>query len=178
MNQNLLLLFCLTTKCFAFNQQRSLSSSSCVGTSLCRFPSQTVLFLDLVGFFGGKKTHSTEDGALTGGPGSTGGVAEIMDSMNNLESAQRMGKLTTSLFQDLQSSTVEGSSQDGKVKVLLNCQQKPVRVSIDEGYYAEVDANEMAASLTVAMQDAYDKSIDIADQKMRSLYSELGLSPS
>ena len=132
--------------------------------------------MDLGGFFGGKK--SSENDEHSEGKCDSGAVAEMMESMSTLESAQRMGKLTTSILQDLQSSIVEGSAQDGKVKVSFDCQQKPVRVSIDEGYYAEASASEMAASLTLALQDGHAKSIDKMEDKTRTLFSEFGLLPS
>ncbi|KAL7578332.1 hypothetical protein ACA910_012738 [Epithemia clementina (nom. ined.)] len=173
----------MITNCWSFNQLqrypsltpwciRKIHSSSSSSTST----TSTALRIDLGGFFGGgnKKSRSSDDPALT-----DGGVAEIMQSMTNLESAQRMGKLTTSLLQELQSSIVEGSAQDGKVKVYFDCQQKPVRVSIDESYYADAaDAAELAASLTVAMKDGHEKSIEKMTEKMKSLYSEFGLSTS
>ena len=128
---------------------------------------------NISGWFGRnrKKRHQDNDGE------SLGGVASIVDSMGDLKTAQRVGQLTDALVKELSSTMVEGSAMEGKVKVTFDCQQKPVGMTIDEGFLSEVDATTLSNAVTTAMQDAHSKSIERMDEKMKSLYAELGLSP-
>jgi DNA-binding protein YbaB len=109
------------------------------------------------------------------GKGSMGGVSGMVDSMENLKRAQRAGKMTRSLVDDLASTTVEGTAADGKVRVVLDCQQRPVTVNIDETYLEGVAVSDLCTSLTTAMNDAHSKSRDRMDEKMKTFYDELGL---
>lgn len=105
-----------------------------------------------------------------------GGVAGIMDSMENFKTAQQVGKMTNSLVQELASTTVEGTSVEGKVKVYFDGQQQPVGVKIDDAFLQDVDsASDLSAALTLAMKDAYRKSAERMDEKMKSFYVDLGL---
>mmetsp|Transcript_1782 Transcript_1782/g.2526 ORF Transcript_1782/g.2526 Transcript_1782/m.2526 type:complete len:205 (+) Transcript_1782:77-691(+) len=105
------------------------------------------------------------------------GIAGVMETMGNFESAQKVGRITNALLQELQSTTVEGSAHDGKIKVTFDCQQRPLKTFIDDSYYVEVgnNASEMAQSLSIAMRDGHQKSIEKMNEKIKNLYSELGL---
>lgn len=107
-----------------------------------------------------------------------GGVAQIMDSMDGFKKSQQVGMLTSNLVQDLGSTIVEGSAAEGKVKVFVDGQQRPKRVHIDETYGNAVDVDDLSAALVAAMQDAYAKSREKMEEKMKDLYAELGLPPS
>jgi nucleoid-associated protein EbfC len=104
-----------------------------------------------------------------------GGVAGIMDSMENFKTAQQVGKMTHSLVYELASTTVEGTAVDGKVKVIFDGQQRPLNVQIDEAYLEQADSSDLSAALTTAMKDAYRKSSERMDEKMKSFYVDLGL---
>jgi len=105
-----------------------------------------------------------------------GGVAGIMDSMENFKTSQQVAKFTHGLVQDLAGVTVEGVAVDGKVKVLFDGQQRPLAVQIDEAYLKSgVDASDLSTALTAAMKDAYQKSSEKMDDKMKSFYVDLGL---
>ena len=109
------------------------------------------------------------------GLSSSNDVVTIMDSMDQLKRAQRIGKITASLVQELKSLTVEGISENGKVKVIYDGQQNPVGAHIDENYYKEkVDVNEFTNALTAAMKDAQTKSVEKMNEKMKNVYNELG----
>lgn len=95
--------------------------------------------------------------------------------MENFKTAQQVGKMTNALVQDLQKETFEGVAADGKVKVLFDGQQRPVGVQIDESYLSGVDGSVLSAALTTAMKDAYQKSSEKMDEKMKSFYVDLGL---
>ena len=130
------------------------------------------LYLNIGGWFGSrKKKRHQEDNAEN-----LGGVASIVDSMGDLKTAQRVGQLTDALVKELSTTVVEGSAVDGKVKVTFDCQQKPVGVTIEESLLTEgVDATTLSNAVATAMQDAHSKSIERMDEKMKSLYAELGL---
>jgi len=113
----------------------------------------------------------------SGGSSNSGmvGVSGMVDSMANLKRAQRAGKVTARLLQELSSTTVEGSAADGKIKVVFDCQQRPMSVNIDQGYFESTDVTELCSSLTSAMNDAHSKSLERMDEKMKTYYSDLGL---
>lgn len=87
-----------------------------------------------LGWFTGKnevdKNRSDEDALSKDGKG----IVSIMNSMESFKKSQRAGKMTASLVQELSSTIVEGSSPDGKIKVLYDGQQRPLSVDIDESY--------------------------------------------
>jgi len=122
---------------------------------------------------GGKPTKSapTNSSSKSG----LGGVAGIMDSMENFKTAQQVGKMTNSLVQDLQKDMFEGVAVDGKVKVVFDGQQRPIEVQIDDAYLKGVEAADLSSALTAAMKDAYHKSSEKMDEKMKSFYVDLGL---
>ena len=110
--------------------------------------------------------------------------------MENFKQSQELGKKTATLLADLSSSTVEGTAANGKVRVYFDGQQHPMGVEMDPEYLQRLlrvgeggsesnsgfeDLNE---AVTVAMQDAHAKSVALMDEKMRDLYSDLGLPPS
>ena len=48
-------------------------------------------------------------------------------------------------------------------------------VEIDEEYFAGVAVEDLAEKITLAMQDAHDKSTKVMEDRMGGLYAELGL---
>jgi DNA-binding protein YbaB len=142
-------------------------------------PSSTALrFMNWFGF--GKdgdandsnnKDSTSDDGAQ----GALTGVASIMESMDSYKRSQRIGKMTGALTQELRSTTVEGVAENGKVKVIFDCQQRPVSTFIDEGFLEATDASDIAAAITTAMKDAHTKSIEKMDERMKNFFVELGL---
>jgi DNA-binding protein YbaB len=109
-----------------------------------------------------------------------GGVAGIFDSMENSKTSQQVGKRTSMVLQDLSNMLVEGSAADGKVKVVMNGQQRPMSVQIDNGYFQNVHSKkdgseELGVALTQAMQEAHKKSCEKMEEKMKSFYSDVGL---
>jgi DNA-binding YbaB/EbfC family protein len=107
-----------------------------------------------------------------------GGVAQVMESMDGFKKSQQIGKLTSNLVQDLGSTVVEGSAAEGKVRVFMDGEQRPKRVQIDEEYGEAVDVDDLSSALLVALQECYAKSREKQEEKMKDLYSELGLPPS
>lgn len=106
------------------------------------------------------------------------GVAGIMNSMSSFKTSKRVSDRTNAVLQDLSNTIVEGTSADGKVKVTYNGQQQPVGVQIDEGYFQSLGrksgAGELSIAMTEAMQEAHSKSASKIEEKVKSLYSDLG----
>ena len=74
----------------------------------------------------------------------------------------------------------------------MDGQQRPVSVKIDASYFevmlpssggggasstddASLFAEELSSAITAAMQRAHAKSVESIDEKMKSLYNELGI---
>jgi len=101
--------------------------------------------------------------------------------MESFKTSQRIGERTGSALQDLSNTFVEGTAADGKVKVSFNGQQIPVGVEIDETYLKSIvsekgqeGVDELCSALTKAMREAHMKSASKVEDKMKSLYSDLG----
>jgi len=103
------------------------------------------------------------------------GMGIIAGTMENFKQSQELGKRTNTLIQDLGSTTVEGVAGNGKVKVFVNGEQKPIGVELDPEYFAQVGSEEFSEALTVAMQDGWNKSMQLMEDKIQVLYSEVGL---
>jgi DNA-binding YbaB/EbfC family protein len=132
--------------------------------------------LGLFWFGGGKDDESKKrKGEAASG---FGGVAQVMDSMENFKKAQQVGKITEGILQELSSMSVEGSAEDGKVRVFFDGTQRPKSVDIDETYMSSVEADDLEAALAAAMKDAHAKSKEKMEEKMKSFYAELGLASS
>jgi DNA-binding protein YbaB len=99
------------------------------------------------------------------------GVDQVMDSMQSFKTNQRLGSLTSGMLQELASVTVEGRSEDGKVRVVMNGQQYPIACQVSD----DADMITINSAMTEAMQDAHAKSLATMEAKMKSLYEDLGL---
>jgi len=98
-------------------------------------------------------------------------------TMENFKQSQELGKKTGALLTDLSAATVEGTAAKGRIKVILDGEQRPKMVEIDEEYFEGVAIEDFTEALTSAMQDAYVKSTNLMEEKMSGLYTELGLPP-
>ena len=106
-------------------------------------------------------------------PGSMGGTASMME---NFKQSQDLGKRTSALVQDLSSSTIEGTAADGKVRVFVDGQQRPIGVDIDPDYISNISSVEdLNEAITLAMQEANSKSMQQMQEKMSNLYTDLGI---
>lgn len=128
--------------------------------------------ISLHGWFSGGKSPEANDAAAKE---NLGGVAGIMDSMENFKKVQSVGKMTGNLVKDLASTTVEGTDADGKVKIVFDAQQRPVSVDIDEAFFDAADVLKVSNAVTAALKDGYAKSIERMDEKTKSFYTNLGL---
>jgi DNA-binding protein YbaB len=108
--------------------------------------------------------------------GMIGGTAIMME---NLKQSQEIGKKIASLLSELSSSTIEGSAAQGKVKVFVDGQQQPIGVEIDKQYFSSItNVDDLNEALITAMQEAHNKSMQLMQEKIQTVYSEqLGIPP-
>jgi DNA-binding YbaB/EbfC family protein len=109
--------------------------------------------------------------------GKAGGVPGIMQSMDNFRKSQKIGKTTSMLVQELSSMVVEGTAENGKVKILFNGLQQPIGVQIDEGFFeaSSTTVNDFSDAINTAMKDGYNKSKEKMDDKMKGFFSQMNL---
>ena len=101
----------------------------------------------------------------------------VMEQMDNLKASQRLGGATSGLLQELSNLSIEGSSSDGRIKVWLDGQQRPLRVELDDSCLSGSDSTyEVASACLEAMQQAHSRSVERMDDKLKNFYKDLGLS--
>ncbi len=133
-----------------------------------------------------KSTNDKKNSSDKAKKGSTGGspnannpsssnMGTTATTMENFKQSQELGRKTSALLAELSSTTVEGSAAGGKIKVLVDGQQKPMGVEIDDEYFETVAVEDLTEKLATAMQDAHDKSTKLMQDRMESLYSDIGL---
>lgn len=132
-------------------------------------------------FGGGKDENNDESSEATSE--NLGNVASVMESMARFKKSQRIEKRTTGVLQDLSNLFIEGCSSDGKVKVTYDGQQKPVSVRIDQNYFQSLKSDrtgseELSTAVQQAMQEAHTKSTAKMEEKMKSLYEDIGFDTS
>jgi DNA-binding YbaB/EbfC family protein len=137
----------------------------------------TSLFINLH-WFGSKNENDEQNNGealAADGKGTLGGVSGIMESMDGFKKSQRIGKMTGALVHELSSMTVEGTAENGKVKVTFDCQQRPVDVFIDDAYFDSANAADVSDAITTAMKEAHAKSTEKMDEKMKNFFAQVGL---
>ncbi len=99
----------------------------------------------------------------------------MKDPMKMLRQVQQMQDRMGKVQAELETETVEATSGGGAVRVVASGTQKLVSVSIDPEAAADV---EMLQDLVVAaVNEAMEKSKQLAASKMQSVASGLGLPP-
>lgn len=170
-----------------------LRTANSISRRLLSPPSPASLQLSAFLWFGGndenKETgdNSNSSSASTSEDSATlRGVTNIIDSMASLKASQRVGERTGAVLQELSNILVEGTAADGKVKVTFNGQQVPVGVQIDETYLKSLivkqagpgnnkeAADQLCKALTEAMKEAQAKAATKVEDKLKSLYADLG----
>jgi nucleoid-associated protein EbfC len=99
----------------------------------------------------------------------------VKDPMKMLRQVQQMQGRMNKLQEELEHETVEASAGGGAVTVIASGTQKIVSVRIDPSVADDV---EMLQDLVVAaVNEAMEKSKQMASEKMSALTSGLGLPP-
>lgn len=95
--------------------------------------------------------------------------------MKMLQQVQQMQAKMAKAQKELESETVEATSGGGAVKAVVTGQQRVVSVTVDPDAAGDV---EMLQDLVVAaLNEALDRSRELASQRMGALTSGLGLPP-
>jgi len=99
----------------------------------------------------------------------------VKDPMKMLRQVQQMQDRMNKVQSELESETVEATAGGGAVRVVATGTQKLVSVTIDPAAASEV---EMLQDMVVAaVNDAMEKSKQLAASKMQAVASGLGLPP-
>ena len=95
--------------------------------------------------------------------------------MKMLQQVQQMQAKMAKVQKELESETVEASAGGGAVRAVVTGQQKVVSVTVDPDLASDV---EMLQDLVVAaVNEALDKSRELAASRMGALTAGLGLPP-
>ncbi len=105
------------------------------------------------------------------GFGPLGKMKELADAFKKAQEVQQGAQ---QLQNELEQLEIEGTSQDGLVKVIMSGNQEPRRVEISPDAMSQ-GAEALAASVTVAMQSAYEQSTEMMRGRMEELTSGLNL---
>ena len=99
-----------------------------------------------------------------------------MQNQKMLKQLQQMQAKMAKMQEELDNATVTGTAGGGAVSVTVNGQQKVMAVAI-EPEVLEEGAEMLADMVMAAVNDALDKSRDLAAQQMGQLTAGLGLPP-
>jgi DNA-binding YbaB/EbfC family protein len=99
----------------------------------------------------------------------------VKDQMKMLRQVQQMQDRIQKVQQELETETVEATAGGGAVTVVATGAQKLVSVRIDPE--AAGDAEMLQDLIVAAVNEAMEKSKEIAAAKMQSVASGLGLPP-
>lgn len=99
----------------------------------------------------------------------------MQNQMKMLKQMQQMQSRMAKVQEELEREQVEASAGGGAVKAVVNGQQKLLSVAIDPDVTDDV---EMLQDLVVAaVNEALDRSRDLASSRMQSVAAGLGLPP-
>jgi len=99
----------------------------------------------------------------------------VKDPMKMLRQVQQMQDRMSKVQQELETETVEASAGGGAVRVVATGAQKLVSVTIDAD--AASDTEMLQDLVVAAVNEAMEKSKQLAASKMQSVASGLGLPP-
>ena len=134
--------------------------------------------LNLLWFGNDEKNKSKKEETKNDNPKqSRSKMGSTANTMENFKQSQELGKKTSALLNELAAASVEGNAAGGKIKVIVDGQQRPKLVEVDEDYFSGIGMEDLTEALTVAMQDAHDKSTQLMEERMSGLYADLGLPP-
>jgi DNA-binding YbaB/EbfC family protein len=99
----------------------------------------------------------------------------MQNQMKMLKQVQQMQTRMAKVQADLEQEQVEGTAGGGAVKVVVNGQQKLLSIVIEPDVAEDL---EMLQDLVVAaVNDAMDRSRELAAERMQSVAAGLGLPP-
>lgn len=102
------------------------------------------------------------------------GLGKMKELAEAFKKAQQVQEGAKKLQEELELMEIEGQSDDGLVKVVLNGNQEPRRVEISPDALGQ-GAEALSEIVTAAMRDAYLKSTATMRSRMEELTSGLDL---
>ncbi len=111
---------------------------------------------------------------MTQGKGFGFGLGKMKELADAFKKAQEVQLGAKQLQEELEAMEITGESEAGLVKVVVSGNQEPLQVTIAAEAMAK-SAEELSALVTVAMQDAYEKSTATMRTRMEELTSGLNL---
>lgn len=102
------------------------------------------------------------------------GLGKIKELQEAFQKAQQVQEQAKVLQEDLEKMELEGQSADGLVTVKISGNQEPKGIAINPALL-EKDLETICATITEAMQAAYQESTETMRQKMEELTSGLNL---
>ncbi|MGC1396250.1 MAG: YbaB/EbfC family nucleoid-associated protein [Coleofasciculaceae cyanobacterium] len=102
------------------------------------------------------------------------GLGKMKELAEAFKKAQEVQQGAKQLQEELEQMEIEGTSGNDSVKVVLSGNQEPLRVTISEEAMQQ-GAGALSELVTVAMQDAYEKSTATMRERMEELTSGLNL---
>ncbi|MGE5659755.1 MAG: YbaB/EbfC family nucleoid-associated protein [Actinomycetota bacterium] len=102
------------------------------------------------------------------------GLGKMKELTEAFKKAQQVQEGARKLQEELDLMEIEGQAGGGLVKVILSGNQEPRRVEISPDALGE-GADVVSELVTVAMQDAYNRSTTTMRQKMEELTGGLNL---
>ncbi|MFB2923412.1 MULTISPECIES: YbaB/EbfC family nucleoid-associated protein [Aerosakkonema] len=102
------------------------------------------------------------------------GLGKMKELAEAFKKAQQVQEGAKRLQEELEQMEIEGKSEDGLVKVVLNGNQEPRSVVISPDAIGQ-GAETLSATVAEAMKDAYEKSTATMRSRMEELTSGLEL---
>jgi len=102
------------------------------------------------------------------------GLGKMKELADAFKKAQQVQEEAIKLQNELEQMEIEGQSEDGLVKVVMNGNQEPRRVEINPDAM-DKGVEVLSQLVTAAMQDAYKKSAETMKASMEELTSGLKL---
>lgn len=102
------------------------------------------------------------------------GLGKMKELAEAFQKAQQVQLGAQRLQEELEQMEIEGTSDNGLVKVIVSGNQEPRRVEIVPDAIA-LGAEALSELVTVAMKDAYKNSTETMRARMEELTSGLGL---
>jgi nucleoid-associated protein EbfC len=102
------------------------------------------------------------------------GLGKMKELADAFKKAQEVQRGAQQLQEELEQMQIEGTSEDGLVKVIVTGNQEPRQVEIAPEALAK-GADVLSQQVTSAMIDAYNKSTDTMRSRMEDLTSGLNL---
>jgi len=111
---------------------------------------------------------------MSQGKGFGFGLGKMKELTEAFKKAQQVQEGAKQLQEELEELEVEGEAGGGLVKVVMNGNQNPQRVTISPDVLGE-GADVVSDLVTAAMKDAYNKSTTTMKERMEALTEGLNL---